>query len=289
MRSKQNNTSILVQDIAVSITKQDDQDYICLTDMAKARTDSARAADVIKNWIRTRTTLEFLGTWEKIYNPNFKVVEFDHFKSEAGLPSFVLSPSQWVEKTHAIGIFSKAGRYGGTYAHKDIAFEFGSAISPEFKLYLLKEFQRLKLEENDRLKLEWNLQRTLAKVNYTIHTDAIKEQLIPSVLSPKETSYVYASEADLLNMALFGITAKKWRTTHPDLKGNIRDHATMEQLVVLSNLESINAVLIRQSISSAERLMQLNQIAITQMTSLIDHQSIKKLSAHKDTSEGGDE
>ena len=280
------NTSILVQDIAVSVTKQDDQDYICLTDMAKARTDSARAADVIKNWIRTRTTLEFLGTWEKIYNPDFKVVEFDHFKSEAGLPSFVLSPSHWVEKTHAIGIFSKAGRYGGTYAHKDIAFEFGSAISPEFKLYLLKEFQRLKLEENDRLKLEWNLQRTLAKVNYTIHTDAIKERLIPAVLSPQETGFVYASEADLLNMALFGITAKEWRTANPDLTGNIRDHATMEQLVVLSNLESINAVLIPQGIASAERLTQLNQIAITQMTSLIRHQSVRKLSDHENLSEG---
>jgi hypothetical protein len=281
------NQSILVQDIAVSVTKQDDQDYICLTDMAKARTDSARAADVIKNWIRTRTTLEFLGTWEEIYNPNFKVVEFDHFKSEAGLPSFVLSPSQWVEKTHAIGIFSKAGRYGGTYAHKDIAFEFGSAISPRFKLYLIKEFQRLKLEENDRLKLDWNLQRTLAKVNYTIHTDAIKELLIPAVLSPQETAYVYASEADLLNMALFGITAKQWRTAYPDLKGNIRDHATMEQLVVLSNLESINAVLIRQSVSSAERLTHLNQIAITQMTSLTNHQSMKRLSDHKNQEDEG--
>ncbi len=281
------NQSILVQDVPVAVTKHDDHDYICLTDMAKARTDSARAADVIKNWIRTRTTLEFLGTWERIYNPNFKVVEFDHFKSEAGLPSFVLSPSQWVEKTGAIGIFAKAGRYGGTYAHKDIAFEFGSAISPEFKLYLLKEFQRLKLEENDRLKLDWNLQRTLAKVNYTIHTDAIKERLIPAILSAKETSYVYASEADLLNKALFGITAQEWRASNPESKGNIRDHATMEQLVVLSNLESINAVFIRQTISSAERLTQLNQIAITQMTSLIDHQSMKKLGTRNHISEGG--
>ena len=265
------NAIIEVQSTHVSVTKHEGEDYICLTDMAKARTDAARAADVIKNWLRTRTTLEFLGTWEKIYNPDFKVVEFDHFKSEAGLPSFVLSPSQWVEKTAAIGIFSKAGRYGGTYAHKDIAFEFGSAISPEFKLYLLKEFQRLKTEEHDRQKLNWSLQRTLAKVNYSIHTDAIKERLIPSILTPKEISFVYASEADLLNMALFGITAKNWRAANPGLKGNMRDHATLEQLVVLSNLESLNSVFIRQGSSAPERLQQLNEIAFAQMTSLLAH------------------
>jgi len=271
------NSIIQVQSIDVSVSKHEGEDYICLTDMAKARTDSARAADVIKNWIRTRTTLEFLGTWEQIYNPDFKVVEFDHFKSEAGLPSFVLSPSQWVEKTSAIGIFSKAGRYGGTYAHKDIAFEFGSAISPEFKLYLLKEFQRLKTEENDRLKLDWSLQRTLTKVNYAIHTDAIKERLIPAILTPKETSLVYASEADLLNMALFGITAKDWRAANPDFKGNMRDHATLEQLVVLSNLESLNFVFIRQELSASDRLRQLNEIAVTQMTSLVSHKKIQSL------------
>ena len=279
------NSVINVQSINVSVTQFGGDDYICLTDMAKARTDAARAADVIKNWIRTRTTLEFLGTWERIYNPDFKVVEFDHFKSEAGLPSFVLSPSKWVEKTSAIGIFSKAGRYGGTYAHKDIAFEFGSAISPEFKLYLLKEFQRLKIEENDRLKLDWNLQRTLAKVNYSIHTDAIKERLIPGILTPKETSFIYASEADLLNMALFGITAKNWRNTNPDLKGNMRDHATLEQLVVLSNLESLNSVFIRQDIIASERLRQLNEIAINQMTSLLNHsKNIHKLTDSNPTS-----
>ena len=274
------NSTIQVQSIDVSITKHGGDDYICLTDMAKARTDASRAADVIKNWIRTRTTLEFLGTWEKIYNPDFKVVEFDHFKSEAGLPSFVLSPTQWVEKTSAIGIFSKAGRYGGTYAHKDIAFEFGSAISPEFKLYLLKEFQRLKAEENDRLKLDWSLQRTLAKVNYTIHTDAIKERLIPAILSPEQTAFVYASEADLLNMALFGVTAKDWREANPELGGNMRDHATLEQLVVLSNLESLNSVFIRQEISASERLRQLNEIAVNQMTSLLNS---KKLQSLKDS------
>lgn len=271
------NKNILVQDNPINVSNKDGEDYICLTDMAKAKTDGSRAADVIKNWIRTRTTLEFLGAWEKIYNPDFKVVEFDHFTAQAGLPSFVLSPSQWVEKTGAIGIFAKAGRYGGTYAHRDIAFEFGSAISAEFKLYLIKEFQRLKTEEYDRQKLEWNLQRTLAKVNYTIHTDAIKEQLIPPKLEGRQQSLVYASEADLLNLALFGITAAEWRAANKDAKGNIRDHATLEQLVVLSNLESINAVLIRQGLSQQERLQQLNEIAINQMTSLLKNNSLKKL------------
>lgn len=271
------NKIIEVQQTSISITDVHGEDYICITDMAKAKTDDSRAADVIKNWLRTRTTLEFLGTWEKIYNPNFKVVEFDHFKSQAGLPSFVLSPSQWVEKTNAIGIFSKSGRYGGTFAHKDIAFEFGSAISAEFKLYLIKEFQRLKIEENDRHKLDWNLQRTLAKVNYTIHTDAIKEKLIPVKLTKAQTSLIYASEADLLNMALFGMTAADWRQQNPDAQGNMRDQATLEQLVVLSNLESINAVLIRQGLNQPERLKQLNQIAITQMTSLVNNSNLKKL------------
>ena len=217
------------------------------------------------------------GTWETIYNPDFKVVKFDHFKTQAGLPSFVISPKQWAEETDAIGIFSKAGRYGGTYAHKDIAFEFGSAISAKFKLYLIKEFQRLKEEENDRKKLNWDLQRELAKVNYTIHTDAIKEKLIPPTLSKKHRFVVYASEADLLNMALFGQTAVDWRRENPDLKGNIRDFATLEQLVVLSNIESINAVLIRQGLSQADRLTQLNTIAITQMDSLLNSNKMKKL------------
>jgi hypothetical protein len=206
------------------------------------------------------------------------VVEFDHFKSQAGLPSFVLSPTQWVEKTNAIGIFSKAGRYGGTYAHKDIAFEFGSAISAEFKLYLIKEFQRLKESESDRLKIEWNFQRTLAKVNYHIHTDAIKENLIPSEISKQQASFIYANEADVLNVALFGKTAKQWRDENPDQKGNIRDYATIEQLVVLSNMESTNALLIHQGMEQRERLIQLNKMAITQMKSLLSHkQSVKKL------------
>ncbi len=271
------NKIIQVQEIAVSVISDDGNDYICLTDMAKAKGGEARAADIIKNWIRTRTTLEFLGTWEEMYNPNFKVVEFDHFKMQAGLPSFVLSPGQWVEKTAAIGIYVKAGRYGGTYAHKDIAFEFGSAISPVFKLYLIKEFQRLKDDENDRLKLEWNFQRTLSKVNYTIHTDAIKENLIPAELTPVQISFVYANEADILNVALFSKTAKQWRNENPDLKGNIRDTATIEQLVVLSNLESMNAVLIHKGLSQSERLLELNKMAISQMKSLVNNNKIQKL------------
>lgn len=267
---------IEVQLTKVSITSFNGEDYICITDIAQAKSDASRAADVIKNWIRTRTTLEFLGTWEKIYNPNFKVVEFDHFKSQAGLPSFVLSSTQWVEKTGAIGIFSKAGRNGGTYAHKDIAFEFASAISAEFKLYLIKEFQRLKADENDRLKLDWNLQRTLAKVNYRIHTDAIKEVLLPPTLTKEKINFVYADEADLLNVALFGMTAKQWREANPGASGNLRDAASLEQLVVLSNMESINAVLIHQGLPQNERLTQLNKIAISQMKSLLGT-NLKKL------------
>ncbi len=268
---------IQVQNIPVSIITEKGNDFICITDMAKAKEGDARAADIIKNWIRTRTTLEFLGTWEEMYNPNFKVVEFDHFKMQAGLPSFVLSPGQWVEKTNAIGLYVNSGRYGGTYAHKDIAFEFGSAISPVFKLFLIKEFQRLKEDENNRLKLDWNLQRTLAKVNYHIHTDAIKEKLIPVELSKQQINFMYATEADMLNMALFGITAKEWRDINPKAEGNIRDAASIEQLVVLSNLESINAVLIHNGLQQSVRLQQLNKIAITQMRSLVNNKQIAKL------------
>jgi len=268
---------IEVQNIPISVITEKENDFISLTDMAKAKEGEARAADIIKNWIRTRTTLEFLGTWEEMYNPNFKVVEFDHFKMQAGLPSFVLSPSQWIEKTGAIGMYANSGRYGGTYAHKDIAFEFCSAISPVFKLYLIKEFQRLKEDENDRLNLDWNLQRTLAKVNYRIHTDAIKENLIPEELTKTQMSFVYANEADLLNMALFGITAKQWRDQNHAAKGNIRDEATLEQLVVLSNMESINAVFINQGLSQSQRLAELNKMAITQMKSLLNNSSMKKL------------
>lgn len=236
--------TIHVQQVSVQVIYENEMDYICITDMANAKENESRAADIIKNWIRNRYTLEFLGTWEQMNNPNFKVVEFDHFRMQAGLNSFVLSVSEWIEKTNAIGFIVKKGRYGGTYAHRDIAFEFGSAISAPFKLYLIKEFQRLKEEENNRQKLEWNLQRTLAKVNYRIHTDAIKENLVPKELSKQEISTIYASEADMLNMALFGKTALQWRSENPEADGNIRDMATIEQLVVLSNLESINAVLI---------------------------------------------
>jgi len=268
---------ITVQNVSISVEKMHSDDYVCITDIAKSKEGDSRAADIIKNWIRNRSTLEFIGTWEQMYNPNFKVVEFDHFKMQAGLPSFVLSPGQWVEKTDAIGIYVKLGKYGGTFAHKDIAFEFCSAISPIFKLFLIKEFQRLKEDENDRLKLDWNLQRTLSKINYHIHTDAIKENLIPPVLSKEKISYIYADEADLLNMALFGMTAKQWRDANPTAVGNIRDDASLEQLVVLSNMESINAVLIHQGLAQNERLLQLNAVAITQMKSLLSNKSIQKL------------
>jgi hypothetical protein len=210
-------------------------------------------------------------------NPAFKVVEFDHFKMQAGLHAFVLSPGQWVEKTGAVGIYVKSGRYGGTYAHKDIAFEFCSAISPVFKLFLIKEFQRLKNDENQRLNLEWDLQRTLAKINYRIHTDAIKEKIIPNIVTRAQANAIYASEADLLNVALFGQTAKQWRENNPGKDGNIRDHAELEQLVVLSNLESINALLVHQGMKQPERLMQLNETAITQMKSLVENKNIKLL------------
>lgn len=270
------NKKIEVKGTEITIYKGDVDDYISLTDIARYK-DSSNTDDIIKNWLRNRNTIELLGFWEQMYNPNFKPVEFDGFRKQAGLNSFVLTPKRWIEATNAIGIISKSGRYGGTFAHKDIAFEFASWISIEFKLYVIKEFQRLKEDENNRQKLDWNLQRTLAKVNYTIHTDAIKERLIPEKLSTKQTSFVYASEADLLNMALFGKTAADWRAENPDAKGNIRDQATLEQLVVLSNLESINAVLIRQGLSQPERLTQLNQIAITQMTSLVNNAKLRKL------------
>ena len=231
----------------------------------------------ISNWLRNRNTVEYLGIWESVYNPNFNYVEFDIIKSQAGLNSYRISVKEWVEKTNAIGLKSTTGRYGGTYAHPDIAFEFGMWISPKFKIYLIKEFQRLKNEENNRQKLEWNLQRTLAKVNYHIHTGAIKENLIPKEITKQQAGFVYANEADLLNVALFGITAKEWRDNNPDQKGNIRDYATLEQLVVLSNMESINALLIQQGLSQSKRLIQLNKVAITQMKSLIENVAVKKL------------
>ncbi|MDE6106553.1 MAG: KilA-N domain-containing protein, partial [Bacteroidales bacterium] len=223
----------------------------------------SRAADIIKNWLRNRYTLEFLGTWEIIHNPNFKVVEFDHFKLNAGLPSFVLSTSEWIERTNAIGIIVKKGRYGGTYAHKDIAFEFGSAISVTFKLYLIEEFQRLKAEEQKQI--GWSAKRELSKINYRIHTHAIRQNLIPTEVTPAQACIIYANEADVLNVAMFGMTAKQWRESHPDLNGNIRDYASINELICLSNMENLNAVFIEQSMPQSERLVKLNQIAIQQM------------------------
>jgi len=274
--------SINVKEHAVSLMRVNNEDYISITDIAKFK-NSKEPKDVVKNWFRNRSTIEYLGLWEKINNPEFKGVEFDPLLFEAGSNSFTLSPSKWIETTNAIGVCNKLGRGGGTYAQKDIAFEFASWISAEFKLYLIKEFQRLKEDENDRLKLEWNFQRTLAKVNYHIHTDAIKENLIPEKLNKKQVSFIYANEADVLNLALFGKTAKQWREdtstgSASDEKGNIRDYATIEQLVVLSNMESINAMLIQQDVVQSERLEQLNQLAITQMKSLLKHNDrLKKL------------
>lgn len=271
---------ITVQDTPVTVMRIDQNDYISLTDMAKARTDARRAADVIKNWLRTRSTLEFLGTWEIMYNPDFKVVEFDHFKSEAGLHTFTLSAKEWIEKTGAIGMYVQAGRYGGTFAHKDIAFEFGSAISPIFKLYLLKEYQRLKDDENDRLKLEWSAKRFLSKNNYLIHTDAVKNYVLPQSNYTKSNEWlVYADEADLLNVALFGCTAKAWRDANPELakKSNIRDYASISELTVLSNLETHNAELIRSGMSKAERFETLRRIAQYQLQVLSEAERIKEL------------
>ena len=270
------NQKIEVKGMEIVVYSKNEGDYISLTDIARYK-NSTEPKDVVKNWMRTRNTIEFIGLWEKIHNPNFKGVEFDSFLFQAGGNSFVLSPSKWIEATGAIGIVSKQGSGGGTFAHQDIAFEFASWISAEFKLYLIVEFQRLKNEENDRLKLEWNLQRTLAKVNYRIHTDAIKDNLIPPTVSTPQSSQIYAGEADVLNIALFGKTAKQWRDENPKADGNIRDAATLEQLVVLSNLESLNAVFIRQELSQSERLKQLNAIAISQMTSLLKNSTIKKL------------
>ena len=252
-------------------------DFISLTDIAKLK-DSDNPRYIIQNWLRNRNTIEFLGVWESLYNPSFNRVEFDAFRSQAGLNSFVMTPQKWVESTRAIGIISKAGRYGGTYAHKEIAFEFASWISVEFKLYLVKEFERLKTEEMKQL--GWDIKRNLAKINYRIHTDAIKENLIPPELSAKQVSMVYASEADVLNMALFGMTAKQWRDSHPELKGNIRDYAYVSQLVCLSNLENLNAVFISEGMSQAERLAKLNAIAISQMEILTQDHRIEALEAH---------
>ena len=270
------NKTISVQGFDIVWYETNYNDYISLTDIARYK-DAEHTDDIIKNWLRNRNTIELLGFWESIYNPNFKPVEFDGFRKQAGLNSFVMTPKKWIESTNAIGIVSKSGRYGGTFAHKDIALEFASWISIEFKLYIIKEFQRLKEDETSQLKLEWNLQRTLSKINYHIHTDAIKDNLIPKEITKQQANFVYADEADLLNVALFGLTAKEWRENNPDKKGNVRDYASLEQLVVLSNMESINALLISQGIAPSERLKELNKVAITQMKSLLKNKAIKQL------------
>ncbi|OHE04604.1 KilA-N domain-containing protein [Sulfurimonas sp. RIFOXYB12_FULL_35_9] len=270
------NNKILVQNTEVSIKQHEKVDFISLTDIARAKNPD-EPKDVVKNWLRSKTTIEFLGLWEYINNPFFKGVEFDSFKNEAGSNSFTMSPTRWIEKTSAIGIISKAGRYGGTYAHKDIAFEFASWISAEFKLFLIKEFQRLKEDEIQTKSLEWDLSRSLSKINYKIHTDAIKEHLLPRTINKPKESFIYANEADLLNVALFGMTSKEWREANKDKDGNVRDYASVEQLIVLSNLESINAELIKQDLPQNERLVKLNQTAIAQMKSLINNPTLKNL------------
>lgn len=268
------NKKINIDGNEISIIAQEQNDYISLTDMARSQLQEV----VIIKWLSLKSTIEYLGEWEALYNPDFNYTEFGTIKNAAGSNNFVLSVKNWLEITNAIGISAKAGRYGGTYAHKDIAFHFGMWISPKFQLLLVKEYQRLKEDESDRLQLEWNFQRTLAKVNYHIHTDAIKENLIPETLGKNQISFIYASEADVLNMALFGKTAKQWRDENLDKKGNIRDFASIEQLVVLSNLESINAMLIHQGLEQSTRLVQLNNMAITQMKSLLNNQlTVKKL------------
>ena len=263
-------------DKEVNFYVYNEQDYICLTDIARYK-DPERSDYVIQNWLRNRNTIEFLGVWERINNPNFNSIEFDGIRKQAGLNSFILTSKQWVEKTNAIGIISKPGRYGGTFAHKDIAFEFASWISVEFRLYLIKEFQRLKIEESERLRLGWDVKRELVKINYKIHTDAIKENLIPPEISTKDAKIIYASEADVLNKALFGKTAKEWFDINPLKKGNMRDYANVTQLVVLANLESLNSEFIKQGLLQEERLIRLNKIAISQMTSLVEDTGIKKL------------
>ena len=267
------NKVITIEQHPISIIPYNNEDYISLTDMARSQFEEV----IIIKWLSLKNTIEYIGEWEAMYNPVFNYTEFGIIKNSAGSNNFVLSVKIWIERTGAIGLTAKAGRYGGTYAHKDIAFHFGMWISPKFQLLLVKEYQRLKDEESNRLKLEWNFQRTLAKVNYRIHTDAIKENLIPQELTKAQITFIYASEADLLNMALFGKTAAQWRSEYPNAEGNIRDMATIEQLVVLSNLESLNSVLIHQEMPATERLVQLNRVAITQMKSLLNNTNLTKL------------
>ncbi len=274
---KQIKTTIQAKGLSIALHSTSQADYISLTDIAKYRSDAP--ADVVKNWMRSRESIEFLGLWEQLNNPDFKLVEFDQFRADAGRNSFVLSPQKWIAATGAIGIQSKSGRYGGTFAHVDIAMEFASWISPEFKLYIIKDYQRLKKDESHKLSLEWNAKRELAKVNYRIHTDAIKAHLLPKHLTPQQINFTYASEADILNMALFGMTAKQWRTQNSELEGNIRDYADIYQLIILVNIEIMNAELIKQGKLQGERLKYLNNMAIEQMRSLINNSSVQKLNS----------
>lgn len=271
------NNIITVQNIPITVTTDDANDYICITDIANAKNSNSRAADVVRNWLRNRATLEFLATWEEIYNPDFKVFKSEHFKKQAGLLTFTPSVSEWIDQTNAIGLYVKKGRYGGTFAHKDIAFEFASAISPVFKLYLIKEFQRLKEQENDFQKIEWNAKRFLSKNNYLIQTDAVKNYLIPKQNYSENLEWLaYAKEADVLNVALFGFTAKAWREINPELAGNsnVRDYATINELTVLSNLETHNAQMIREGRDKKERFLILKEIADYQLKILNEAQSI---------------
>ena len=275
-----NNRIINVQNIPITISRADMDDYICISDMTAAKSENSRAADVVRNWLRNRGTLEFLSTWEQIYNPNFKVFESEHFKKQAGLLTFTPSVSEWVEQTNAIGLFVKKGRYGGTFAHKDIAFEFASAISPVFKLYLIKEFDRLKTEENNREQIEWNAKRFLSKSNYLIQTDAVKKYILPSTRYKDNLEWLaYAEEADILNVALFGFTAKAWREANPELakRNNVRDFASINELTVLSNLETHNADMIREGKSKEERFCKLAEIAEYQLTVLNEAEKVKAL------------
>lgn len=265
-------SKINVEGSEISIIAIDNRDYISLTDMVR---NLENGVALIEKWLRNKNTIEFLGIWEEMYNANFNSTEFEGIKNEAGFNRFILSVKQWVNKTNSIGIIAKAGRYGGTYAHKDIAFEFASWVSPYFKLYLIKEFERLKEEEQKQL--GWDIKRNLAKINYKIHTDAIKNNLVPEKLSKERINYIYASEADILNVALFGMTAKEWRESNPELKGNMRDYADISQLVCLSNLENLNAVFINEGMDATERIEKLNAIAIEQMRILTESERIKKL------------
>lgn len=265
---------IEVKGTEILVYTEKDDEYISLTDIARFR-DADRSDYILQNWMRNRSTIEFIGLWELFNNPDFKSIEFDGIKNLAGSNSFALTPKRWIETTRAIGIVSKTGRYGGTFAHRDIAFEFASWLSAEFKFYLIKEFQRLKEEEQKQI--GWTAKRELAKLNYHIHTDAIKQNLIPTELTREQINYVYASEADVLNMAMFGITAKQWRDANPDLKGNIRDYAGINELICLSNMENLNAVFINENMPQNERLVKLNQIAIQQMKVLQDVENRKLL------------